>query len=705
MDPESRAILDQLVRRISDLEMRLARIDGGVPQAVQQAQQAFAPPPQYPPQQQPVGPPPQFAAGPPMPPPDFGPPPDLPENAYANAAASTSPGKVETQAGLVWVNRIGAITLILGAAFFFKYAVDNDWIGPAGRVILGMLAAVLALFAGDQLWHRGHKVFAQGITALGVCLLYLDFWAAFGLYKLIPQGAAFALLIVATAASGALALRYNARVIALLALIGGYGTPFLLSTGEPNDWFFGSYMLAVNAVGVWIARRQNWRVVEIVALVATIGLHGAWFANRREQFGPLMCSLFALAQYAIFALQPVSWQAVVAQIATAGGIAVVFHSAWHPQYFAVAGVLAAAGIVWSAVQKRDIHLLASLFGWAIGLAIWDPALGAEHYAGNFLAIAIAFLVYLASILFIRYQPPGVPLFSTLALNGIFFYGMSYQVLDKNLHSAMGLLAVGVGASYLMAAMRLRGQAAPKAAMLGAGLALAFLTLAIPIQLTGFSITLAWAVEAAALAFIASRLNSVWAVGGSWFVGWLVVMRLVLNDSGNYWPQPYDEYKLLMNSRFIPFLVSAISLALVAFWTSKVERVPKMVAGIPLAFAHAVMLWGLHLEAFAFIGARHEATADTTSLRTLTSSVLLALYGLALIAIGLMKSEKFHRLAGLLLFAIVILKLYAFDIWLLGLGYRIVAFVALGGLLLASSYLYSRYRNRIAALWKNETPPA
>src|SRR5689334_20986881 len=46
---------------------------------------------------------------------------------------------LETTVGLNWVNRVGVITLILGAAFFFKYAVDSGWIGPGLRVLLGLL--------------------------------------------------------------------------------------------------------------------------------------------------------------------------------------------------------------------------------------------------------------------------------------------------------------------------------------------------------------------------------------------------------------------------------------------------------------------------------------------------------------------------------------------------------------------------------------
>ena len=57
---------------------------------------------------------------------------------------------LESQVGLTIVNRIGAITLVLGVAFFFKWAVDNNWIGPLGRIALGLLA-------GFVIWRQGNS--------------------------------------------------------------------------------------------------------------------------------------------------------------------------------------------------------------------------------------------------------------------------------------------------------------------------------------------------------------------------------------------------------------------------------------------------------------------------------------------------------------------------------------------------------------------
>src|SRR6185436_10134262 len=129
---------------------------------------------------------------------------------------------LETKVGLAWINRIGVVTVALCVAFGFKYAVDSAWIGPSGRVGLGVLAGLVALGIADRIWRGGQKTYAQGITGLGIAILYLSFYAAFGFYHLLEPGAAFVLMVVTTAMAGVFALRYDAPAIAALGLLGGY---------------------------------------------------------------------------------------------------------------------------------------------------------------------------------------------------------------------------------------------------------------------------------------------------------------------------------------------------------------------------------------------------------------------------------------------------------------------------------------------------
>ena len=656
MEPE----LEWLRGRVDELERRLAWVEGRLGMA-----SVVVPPPV-------VAPPPVF----------------VPEPVFVAETVSAA-DRVETNAGLVWANRIGAITMILGVAFAFLYAVDNEMIGPTGRVFCGLVAALVALVAGDKLWHRKHQVFAQGITALGICILYFSFYAAYQLYHLIPQAMAFGGAVVATALGGALALRYDARTIAILALFGGYLSPFLASSGAANDLFFGSYLLALNGVALTLARRKSWISVEVMAAVSTVLLFAAWFLNRRGEMSPWFAG-FAVGQFVVFALSPVLVIRMVAPAVAMFGVGWLCSVYSSPMYWtwAEAVSLVGMGLAWR--DRDDRLLVASVLGWVLGFVEWSPV-WASHGA-LFAGLAGGFVSYLGVAVLLPTVRRTMGTYSTMAVNAVFFYGACYAWFNQEHAGYMGLLALVVAASFLAVATYLKGSGAPPEMMMAsAGWALGFVTLAIPIQMTGYSITLAWAVECAVLAFLAMRLQNQWAFAASWIVGVLAVGMVFGNDAGRAWGM---EYSPVMNARFVPFVVVALGLAANAYWTSKVGFVPRAVAGVPLVAAHVTLLAGLHLEAFAWIGAGDSKMA-------FASSLLLAVYGLALMAQGMARNFRLHRVLGLGLFALVVVKLYLYDIWQLDRFYRILAFVVLGALLLSGSFLYSRYRHRLLALLKHD----
>src|SRR5262249_56669231 len=82
-------------------------------------------------------------------------------------------------AGLeAWIGRRGrgwvAVGLLLfAAAFFLKYAFENQWIGPLGRISIGIVAGVLLCGTGLHYHGKGWRIFSQMMTAGGVVLLYL----------------------------------------------------------------------------------------------------------------------------------------------------------------------------------------------------------------------------------------------------------------------------------------------------------------------------------------------------------------------------------------------------------------------------------------------------------------------------------------------------------------------------------------------------
>ena len=90
----------------------------------------------------------------------------------------------------------------------------------------------------------------------------------------------------------------------------------------------------------------------------------------------------------------------------------------------------------------------------------------------------------------------------------------------------------------------------------------------------------------------------------------------------------------------------------------------------------------------------EATPETrVSVMSELDSTFLAVYGVAMIALAVVRRSTVDRAIGLSVIGIVIAKLYLYDVWRLERFYRISAFVGLGVLLLAASFVYSRFRSR------------
>ena len=113
---------------------------------------------------------------------------------------------LESAFGLTWISRIGALTLVIGVAFFFKYAFENHWITETGRVLLGVAcAAALLGTSANGCGGAMQRTYAQALTAAGIAFLYLSFWAGVRALPPVGQTARPALMALTTAGACALA--------------------------------------------------------------------------------------------------------------------------------------------------------------------------------------------------------------------------------------------------------------------------------------------------------------------------------------------------------------------------------------------------------------------------------------------------------------------------------------------------------------------
>lgn len=171
---------------------------------------------------------------------------------------------------------IGGFVLFLATAFFVKYSIDNNLISPQIRIGLGTLLGIALLIVGLRLSFKRYRVTAQTLCSTGILILYANVFAAYSFYHFVEVTAAFLLMIAVTAVAFFLAVRLDAKVVAILGLLGGFFTPPLLSTGQDNPLGLFSYIFILDAGLIAIALRKKWSFLIPLAVVGTILLQLGW---------------------------------------------------------------------------------------------------------------------------------------------------------------------------------------------------------------------------------------------------------------------------------------------------------------------------------------------------------------------------------------------------------------------------------------------
>lgn len=211
---------------------------------------------------------------------------------------------LESRIGSQWFNRVGIIAVLVGISYFLKYAFENNWIGPAGRVSVGLMAGFAIVIWSERFRKRGHQGFSLSLKAVGIGAIYLSLWATFQVYHLLPTGAAFAAMVVVTAATAILALTENAQVLAAFALVGGFATPILLSTGQNRELALFSYVALLDIGTLVLVVFRPWARLITGAFIGTLALYVGWYAEfyDRSQLGSTIA--FASLFFVIFAAAP-----------------------------------------------------------------------------------------------------------------------------------------------------------------------------------------------------------------------------------------------------------------------------------------------------------------------------------------------------------------------------------------------------------------
>jgi uncharacterized membrane protein len=367
--------------------------------------------------------------------------PDEQKSGDENRTVSTTPPpnarSLEELLAGQWMTWVGALAVVIGVGFFFKYTIENNLIGETGRVVIGLLAGMICFAGGAYGMLKDYRFLAQGLVGAAFGILYFSLFAAFGWYEIIPQSVAFGAMILVTVAALSFSAYFNVQATAILGLIGGFLTPIMLTTEWEVPWTLFSYVLLLDLGVLGLASFRKWQSLQILAFVSTLLM---WLGWLESQYGPEHLGSTLILMTAFFLL------------------------------FALLGI-------WHNVLRRQ------------------PAV-----AGDFFLI--------------------------LATPIMYFIGI-YGITKADYSALQGVMAIVLAGAYLALGVfsLSRNPEGRKIVICLGGIAASFLTVAIPLQLTGHWIAIAWAAESLLLVELGLRFREVrlrWAGFGLLFFVQLIL---------------------------------------------------------------------------------------------------------------------------------------------------------------------------------------
>jgi uncharacterized membrane protein len=595
----------------------------------------------------------------------------------------------------------GILVLLIGVSFFLKYAFDSNWINETGRVVLGAMAGIGLIAGGLRFAHAGLTVFGHGLTGAGVAVLYLAVYAAVNFYALISNQAGFGLMIAVTIAAAVLADRQRSQPLAIIAVGGGFLTPFLVGGDENAQLTLFSYVALLIGATLLLSLRHQWVALNALSYVFTYVTVLTWasryYTERQWLRTLLFLTLFAVLYLIILRETrriPGSTARVVAALLATGPVlyhfSAVMITAQHPPAIHIYLIAVTVVGLWlTAEPHRPWLRLAVLFAALIPMfgALTLPN-GLSWIVPNVITIiAVAALHFVALIDRVARQNEilDTPEHIAIHVAGIGLFGLLYAILQPAYPEWRGgiaaLLALGAVGFW-----RWLGPRDPMAALNAAALAFTLAALAVAVQLDGPAAVVGWAAEGAAAIWLGLRArNRPFQIGG---LGLFTLATARLLD--DYFVTPAAFVGVVnaraMTTLFVVVLGYALAWMFVRYPMTHSRHVR---TALHIACSVLTVMW-VTAEIRSFWEVRY-TSPQAYLYQHVMLSLAWALYGAVMISIGMWRRYPLARYIGMTVIAATTLKVFFYDLWELGGIYRVIGLIGFSVLLLLVSYLYQKRR--------------
>jgi uncharacterized membrane protein len=166
-----------------------------------------------------------------------------------------------------WLMKVGALLILIAFGWFVSYAFAQGWIGPVGRISLGLTVGAGVMAFGMYYTSKSKN---KGVvtTVLGSTIILATLMAGQYIYNFFEPFTTLIVMLVVSMIVAVFSVIEKTKALAFSSLILGLLTPVLVSADLAAVAVL-SYIAAVVAGTLWIVILTKWRNLTIVALLGT----------------------------------------------------------------------------------------------------------------------------------------------------------------------------------------------------------------------------------------------------------------------------------------------------------------------------------------------------------------------------------------------------------------------------------------------------
>lgn len=642
------------------------------------------------------------------------------------------------------VNKIGIAILVLAIGYFVKFAIDNNWIGPVGRVGIGVLCGAILIGIAHRM-RNSYAAFSSVLVGGGLAVLYFTITLAYHQFHLFNQITSFIILIGITCFAVVLSILYNRQELAVIALIGGLVSPLMVTSGQANYHGLFIYLIILNAGLLVIAFFKSWRILNASAFGLTVIMFSAvLFAMPDKDAG--IGFAYATILYLMFFTINVAHNVKENKTFIASDFTILLTNTalyfgaglyllttmGHAELrglFAI--VLAVVNLLLSYIlfrnKKVDNNILYLLIGITLTfISLAGPIQLHGHYITLFWAAETVLLYWLykksaISLMQLTSRIIWAIMLISLLMDWFAIYGDSTKLLPVLVNKGFITTIVAAISSYLLYILTKRqpGEEPDKFRLNDVFKFTSFVIL----FLSGFleinyqfsnrypsttldTIYLMLYVPAFVYAFnyLSKRvavLKIGWKIMAS-MIGFSIFIYLVLLQDAFYLQHTILVERKVTGYHFAAHWLGAVFIGLLVYEMINIVRTNfagsnKLAAWV--LSGTSILFLSLEVSLLSnllFYSKAHDINHIETIYIQTALPVLWGLISFAMMWLGMRYKEVTLRIVSLTLFSITLLKLFIFDIRNIPPAGKIAAFFCLGILLLIISFMYQKVKKIIIA---------